>query len=94
MLTISDDSNYAVNSTTLDAWTRVTVSLFIIQVENKNSALTKGLKDCLKKQVAKQAEEQEEIKYTLLRKFYLLLQNLLLWVLILLPLFSILFLFL
>ena len=28
--------------------------------------MTQGLKDCLKKQVAKQAEEQEEIKYHLL----------------------------
>ena len=75
LLTISDDSNYAMTLTTLDAWTRVTVSLFIIQVEDKYSAWTKGLKDCLEKKVAKQAEEQEEIKYTLLRKFYLFLIN-------------------
>ena len=75
LLTISDDSNYEMNSTILDAWTRVTVSLFIIQVEKKYSASEKGLKDCLEKQVAKQAEEQDEIKYTLLKKFYLFFQN-------------------
>ena len=74
LLTICDDSNCDMTSTTLDAWTRVSVSLFIIQMENKYSAVTKGLKDCLKKQVAKRAEEQEEIKYTLLKKFYLFLQ--------------------
>ena len=59
----------------LDAWTRVTVSLFIIQMEDKYSALTQGLKDCLKKQVAKEAEEQEEIKYNLLKKLYISLQS-------------------
>ena len=61
--------------TTLDAWTRVTASLFIIQMDEENSAVTQGLKDCLKKQLAKQAEEQDEIKYNLLRKLYFFLQS-------------------
>ena len=88
LLTISDSNYYDIHSTTLDAWTRVTVSLFIIQVDNKYSGLTKGLKYCQKKQVAKQAEEQEEIKYTLLRKFYLFLQSRLDFIILLLILSS------
>ena len=63
------------SSTALDAWTRVTASLFIIQMEDEYSAVTRGLKNCLKKQVAKQAKEQEEIQPTLLRKLYFSLQN-------------------
>ena len=63
-------------STTLDAWTRVTASLFIIQMDEKYSAVTQGLKHCLKKQVTKKAEEQEKIKYNLLRKLYFFIQRL------------------
>ena len=63
------------SSTALDAWTRVTASLFIIQMEDEYSAVTRGLKNCLKKQVAKQAKEQEEIQPTLLKKLYFSLQN-------------------
>jgi hypothetical protein len=78
LLTISSalPSNFLnVASTTLDAWTRVTASLFIIQMDDKNSPVIQGLKDCLKKQVAKQAEEQEEIKYNLLKKLYIFFQS-------------------
>ena len=75
LLTISDGSYFGTASTTLDAWTRVTASLFIIQMEDEYSAEVRGLKDCLKKQVAKQAEEQEEIKHNLLRKLCFFFQN-------------------
>ena len=71
----SQRSNFGTASTTLDAWTRVTASLFIIQMDHETSAVSTGLKECLKKQVAKQAEEQEEIKYTLSKKLYLCLRR-------------------
>ena len=81
LLTIDDGgSNYRLEylasaSTTLDTWTRVTASLFIIQINEEYSSVTQGLKNCVKNQVAKQAEEQEEIKYNLLRKLCFNLQN-------------------
>ena len=75
LLSISDSCSVVTISTTLDAWTRVTASLFIIQMENKYSTMTQGLKACLKKQIAKQAEEHEEINYNLLKKIYFFLRS-------------------
>ena len=75
LLTISDSNKPRMTPTTLDIWTRVAVSLFIIQMDEEYSAVSRGLKNCLKKQIAKQAEEQEEIQYSFLRKLYFLLQS-------------------
>ena len=75
LLTISDSNKPRMTPTTLDTWTRVAVSLFIIQMDEEYSAVSRGLKNCLKKQIAKQAEEQEEIQYSFLRKLYFLLQS-------------------
>ena len=75
LLVISFGNYYGSFSSTLDAWTRVTTSLFIIQRDNDYSSVSRGLKACLKKQVAKEAEEQEEIKQNLLRKLYFFLQS-------------------
>ena len=75
LMTISDGSKPRMTPTTLDTWTRVTVSLFIIQMDEEYSAVSRGLKNCLKKQIAKQSEEQEKIKYNFLRKLYFSLQS-------------------
>ena len=48
LLTISDGRTHAIASTTIDAWTQVTSSLFIIFMENEDSPKSKGLKECLK----------------------------------------------
>ena len=39
-------------------------------MENEDSPKSKGLKECLKRQVAKRAEEQEKIEYNLLRTIF------------------------
>ena len=75
LMTINDGSKPRMTPTTLDKWTRVNVSLFIIQMDEEYSAVSRGLKTCLKKQVAVQAEEQEKIKYNFLRKLYFSLQS-------------------
>ena len=80
LLTISFGGNFglvskAPTSTTPDAWTRVTASLFIIHMDDNYSSISQGLKACLKKQVAKQAEEQEEIKCNFFRELYFCLQS-------------------
>ena len=74
LLTISENSNYYMRSKSLDAWTRVTASLFIIQMKD-TSTVSQGLIACLKKKVAKRAEEQEEIRYSFLKILWFLLQN-------------------
>ena len=77
LLTISTNGyNIGFASTrVLDAWTRVTASLFIIHMENQYSAVTQGLIGCIRKQVARQSEEQEEIKYNFLKRLYFFLQT-------------------
>ena len=75
LLTISFSNYYICASITLDVWTRVTTSLFIIQRDNDYSSVSGGLKACLKKQVAKEAEEQEEIKQNLFRKLYFFIRS-------------------
>ena len=59
LLTINNDSNKWArthgDSSVIDAWTRVTSSLFIIHMECKNSKLASGLKVALKSQLARPA---------------------------------------
>ena len=75
LMTINDGSKPRMTPSTLDTWTRVTVSLFIIQMDEEYSAVSRGLKNCLKKQIAQQAEEQEKIQYSFPRKLYFSLQS-------------------
>ena len=75
LLIISFGNYHCDFSSTLDAWTRVTTSLFIIQRDNDYSSVSRGLKACLKKQVAKEAEEQEEIKQNLFKKLYFFIRS-------------------
>ena len=74
-----------ISTRALDAWTwtRVTAALFIIQMEKQYSTVTQGLKDCIKKQVAIQSEDQEEIKYNILKRLYFFLQTPLFWYIVL-----------
>ena len=71
LLTISFSSNYSSASTTLDVWTRVTASLFIIQADNEYSSVSQGLKECLMKKCALEAREQKKFKHNFLRTVYL-----------------------
>jgi hypothetical protein len=68
LLTINTDSNKGArtlgDSSVMDAWTRVTSSLFIIHMECKNSKLTSGLKVALKSQLARPALEQEVLNFS------------------------------
>ena len=59
----------------LDAWTRVTSSLYIIHMEYKYGPLTDGLKDALKNKVAQVAEEQDKIEYGRFKNLLLLLHK-------------------
>ena len=80
LVTISDEGwadNFGSCSPIIDSWTRVTSSLFIIQMERKydGSCMYRGLHAALKYHVAKEAKEQEIIVYGFLKKIYLILQN-------------------
>ena len=79
LLTINNDSNKGArtlgDSSVMDAWTRVTSSLFIIHMECKNSKLTSGLKVALKSQLARPALEQEIIVYKFWKQFFIFLQH-------------------
>ena len=59
----------------LDAWTRVTSSLYICHMEYKYGPLTDGLEDALKNKVAQVAEEQDEIENGLFKTLLILLHK-------------------
>ena len=79
LMTITNDANRGArthgDSYVIDAWTRVTSSLFIIHMEGRYGKLTKGLKNSIKNQVAKNAKEQEMITYTSWKELYIFLQH-------------------
>ena len=56
----------------LDAWTRVTSSLYIIHMEYKYGPLMDGLKDALKTKVAQVSEEQDKIENGIFKNFFFL----------------------
>ena len=79
LMTITNDANrggrtYG-DSSTIEAWTRVTSSLFIIHMEGKYSKLSNGLKDSIKRQLAKKAEEHENFTYSIFKEMYLFLKH-------------------
>ena len=79
LMTITKDANSSArpsgDSSVIDAWTRVTSSLFIIHMEGKYAKLSNGLKDSIKNQLAQEAEEQENIAYSLWKAIYIFLQH-------------------
>ena len=79
LMTITNDANRGArthgDSYVIDAWTRVTSSLFIIHMEGKYGKLTRGLKNSIKNQVAKNAKEQQTITYTSWKELYIFLQH-------------------
>ena len=78
LVTISNEGNIALDlseASIIDAWTRVTTSLFIIHMEYKYGPLNDGLKDALENQVALIAEEQEIITYNTLKKLFFIMHK-------------------
>ena len=79
LVTIGSSSVFGDSTTEImDTWTRVTSALITIHMERKFNKFSDGLKAALhnkKKLVAKQAEEQEHIHYTFVKKLYMILQH-------------------
>ena len=68
---------YNIQSSAIDAWTRVTSSLSIIHMERiYHSQISAGLTDALEKELAQKAVEYEEHAYSLLKRAYLYISGL------------------
>ena len=59
----------------VDAWTRVTSTLIVINFDSKHHIFSEGLKDALKSKVAHRAVEQEDISYSYLKQMYFQIQH-------------------
>ena len=59
----------------IDAWTRVTSTLIVINFDSKHQIFSEGLKDALKSKVAHRAVEQEDISHSYLKQMYFQIQH-------------------
>ena len=79
LVIISSDTTWGArvytDSSVIDAWTRVTSSLFIINMDGKYHIFCKGLKDALRNDMAQRAIEQEDISYNEFQQLYFSVQN-------------------
>ena len=99
LVTISNDTMWGSrihdDSSVIDAWTRVTSILIVINFDSKHHIFSEGLKDALKSKVAHRAVEQEDISYSYLKQMYFHIQHpafiLILIVVILFPILILLF---
>ena len=79
LVTISSDTSWGSrvhdDSSVADAWTRVTSTLVVINLDGKYHIFSEGLKDALKSKVAHRAVEQEDISYSYLKQLFIFLQH-------------------
>ena len=79
LVTISNDTGWGSrvhdDSSVADAWTRVTSTLVVINLDGKYHIFSEGLKDALKSKVAHRAVEQEDISYSYLKQMYFQIQH-------------------
>ena len=79
LVTISNDTSWGSkfhdDSSVIDAWTRATSTLVVINLDGKYHIFSEGLKDALVGEVAHRAVEQEDISYSYLKQIYLHIQH-------------------
>ena len=79
LVTISNDTSWGSrvhdDSSVADAWTRVTSTLVVINLDGKYHIFSEGLKDALISKVAHRAVEQEDIMYSYLKQMYFQIQH-------------------
>ena len=79
LVTISNDtiwgSRVQDDSPVIEAWTRVTSTLIVINVDGKYHIFSEGLKDALVDKVAHRAVEQEDFGYSYLKQIFFLIQH-------------------
>ena len=79
LVTISNDTSWGSrvhdDSSVADAWTRVTSTLVVINLDGKYHIFSEGLKDALISKVAHRAVEQEDIRYSYLKQMYFQIQH-------------------
>ena len=79
LVTISNDTSWGSkfhdDSSVIDAWTRATSTLVVINLDGKYHIFSEGLKDALVGEVAQRAVEQEDISYSYLKQIYLHIQH-------------------
>ena len=79
LVTISNDTSWGSrfhdDSSVIDAWTRVTSTLLVINMDGKYHSFSEGLKDALVGKVAHRAVEQEDISNSYLKQMYFQIQH-------------------
>ena len=79
LVTISNDTSWGSkfhdDSSVIDAWTRATSTLVVINLDGKYHIFSEGLKDALVGEVAHRAVEQEDISYSYMKQIYLHIQH-------------------